>query len=68
MDNDTFDFISTECLLNECAIFIKLSFVLDLLLESCILLGKNKGTSKSTLHYLLIEKTANRKLEKIPKN
>lgn len=47
---DAFDFISTECLLNECAIFIKLSFVLDLLLESCILLGKSKGTSKSTLH------------------
>lgn len=50
-----FDFISSEFLLNECAAFIKLSFILDLLLESCVLLTKNKGTHISTLDNLLIE-------------
>lgn len=50
-----FDFISSEFLLNECATFIKLSFILDVLVESCILLVKNKGTYISTLNNLLIE-------------
>lgn len=44
MDDDAFDFISSEFLLNECATFIKLSFILDLWVESCILLVKKVHT------------------------